>query len=112
MSNWAQVDENNIVIQVAVGDNNLPDEGYSWFIENQGGRWIKTSYNAKTNGFRKNFAGIGYTWDEENDRFIPPQPYPSWILNEDAIWEPPVTNPYDGLNYVWDEKTVSWLLVD
>ena len=111
MSHWAQVDENNIVIQVAVGDNNLPDEGYSWFVENLGGRWIKTSYNAKTNGFRKNFAGIGHTWDEDNDRFIPPKPYASWILNGDVMWEPPIPVPNDGNPYLWDEETVSWKIV-
>ena len=112
MSHWAQVDENNIVIQVAVGDNNLEDEGYSWFIENIGGTWIKTSYNAKINGFRKNFAGIGHTWDEENDRFIPPKPYASWILNEEVMWEPPISAPDDGAPYMWDEETVSWKLID
>lgn len=112
MSNWAQVDEDNIVIQVAVGNNELEDEGYSWFVENLGGRWIKTSYNAKINGFRKNYAGIGYTWDEENDRFIPPQPYPSWTLNDDVMWEAPAPYPHDGFAYVWNEETVSWVQVD
>jgi len=112
MSHWAQVDENNIVTQVAVGDNNLEDEGYSWFVENIGGVWIKTSYNAKTNGFRKNFAGIGYTWDEENDRFIPPQPHASWILNDAVMWEPPIPAPNDGKPYLWNEETVSWVVVE
>jgi hypothetical protein len=74
MSHWAEIDNNNIVLRVVVGDNNDPagDEGYQWLIDNLGGTWIKTSYNAKTNGFRKNFAGIGFTYDSVRDAFIPP----------------------------------------
>ena len=70
MSHFAQIDENNIVIQVLVGDNTLPDEGYNWFVENLGGTWIQTSYNAR---IRKNYAGIGYTYDEGRDAFIAPK---------------------------------------
>jgi hypothetical protein len=72
MSHWAEIDENNIVLRVTVGDNNDPagDEGYSWLINNLGGRWIQTSYNAN---FRKNFAGIGMIYDEELDEFLPPK---------------------------------------
>jgi hypothetical protein len=73
MSHWAEIDENNIVVRVVVGDNNDPngDEGYQWLIDNLGGTWIKTSYN-KT--IRKNFAGVGYTYDETRDAFIGPEP--------------------------------------
>jgi hypothetical protein len=73
MAHWAQIDENNIVIQVTVGDNNDPagDQGYQWLIDNIGGRWIQTSYN---NNFRGVFAGIGYTYDENLDVFLPPEP--------------------------------------
>lgn len=73
MSNWAEVDNDNKVIRVVVGNNNDPagDEGYQWLIDNLGGIWIKTSYN-KT--IRKNFASIGYTYDEVRDAFIPPKP--------------------------------------
>jgi hypothetical protein len=76
MSSWAEIDKNKKVIRVLVGDNNDPagDEGYQWFIDNLGGTWIKTSYNAATNGFRYNYAGIGYTYDEVADAFIPPKP--------------------------------------
>jgi hypothetical protein len=70
VSHFAQIDENNIVIQVLVGDNTLPDEGYNWFVENLGGTWIQTSYNAR---IRKNYAGIGYTYDEGRDAFIAPK---------------------------------------
>jgi hypothetical protein len=74
MSHWAELDENNKVIRVTVGDNNDPagDEGYSWLINNLGGRWIQTSYNAN---FRKNFAGVGMIYDEELDEFLPLEPF-------------------------------------
>jgi hypothetical protein len=70
MSHWAEVDNNNIVLRVLVGDNNAPDEGQS-FMESLGGTWIKTSYNGT---IRKNFAGIGYTYDSVRDAFIAPEP--------------------------------------
>lgn len=73
MAHWAELDNANKVIRVLVGDNNDParDEGYQWLIDNLGGRWIKTSYNGN---IRKNFAGIGYTYDEARDAFIAPKP--------------------------------------
>ena len=74
MSHFAELDENNKVIRVLVGDNSMPNEGYDWFIENLGGTWIQTSYNAATNGFRKNYAGIGFTYDLVRDAFIAPEP--------------------------------------
>jgi len=76
MSHWAEIDSNNKVLRVLVGDNNdsTGDEGYQWLVDNLGGTWIKTSYNAATNGFRFNYAGIGYTYDEIADAFIPPKP--------------------------------------
>lgn len=88
MSHWAEVNENNIVLRVTVGDNNDPagDEGYQWLIDNLGGTWIKTSYNGN---IRKNFAGIKFTYDQTRDAFIPPKPEEgNWVLNEDTcIWE-------------------------
>jgi hypothetical protein len=88
MAHWAELDENNIVLRVTVGDNNDPagDEGYQWLIDNIGGTWVKTSYNGN---IRKNFAGIGYTYDLVRDAFIPPKPAEGeWILNEDTCqWE-------------------------
>ena len=109
MAHWAELDENNIVIRITVGDNNDPngDEGYQWLVDNLGGTWKKTSYNAT---IRKNFAGIGYTFDAELDAFIPPQPYPSWTLNDEtAQWQAPTDYPNDGKVYSWDEETLSWL---
>jgi hypothetical protein len=85
MAHWAEIDEQNIVLRVTVGDNNDPDEGYQWLIDNLGGTWIKTSYNAN---IRKNFAGIGFTYDEERDAFIPPKP---------TVGE-----------FVFDEETCNW----
>lgn len=110
MSHWAGLDENNIVQQVVVGDNNDPagDEGYSWLVENLGGTWVKTSFNGT---IRKNFAGIGFSYDAERDAFIPPQPFASWTLDEDTCqWEAPVERPTDAI-YEWDEDTTSWKFV-
>jgi hypothetical protein len=71
MSHWAEINSENKIIQVLVGNNNEPDEGYQWLIDNLGGTWIKTSYNGN---IRKNYAGIDYTYDAERDAFIPPKP--------------------------------------
>lgn len=110
MSHFAELDENNIVLRVLVGDNNMPNEGYDWFVENLGGRWVQTSYNGK---IRKNFAGIGFTYNEELDAFIPPQPYESWTLNETTcLWMSPVPYPQDGRIYEWDEESQLWIEVE
>ena len=125
MSHWAEIDENSIVTRVLVGDNNDPagDEGYQWLIDNLGGTWVKTSYNAAGGkrrnpetgelidepGFRKNYAGIGFTYDSTRDAFIPPKPYPSWTLNEDkCVWDSPVPYPINGKIYTWNEELIAW----
>ena len=79
MSHFAEIDSNNIVIRVLVGDNSMPNEGLDWLVENLGGTWIKTSYN---NNIRFNYAGIGYTYDESRDAFISPKCHSQAILNE------------------------------
>jgi hypothetical protein len=89
MSHFAELDENNIVIRVLVGDNNDPngDEGYQWFINNLGGNWVQTSYN---NNFRYNFAGIGFSYDPVADAFIEPMPtcgHETVLLNNLKRWE-------------------------
>ena len=88
MSHWAEIDSNNKVIRVLVGDNNDPngDEGYQWLIDNLGGTWIKTSYNAK---IRYNYAGIGYTYDPIDDAFIAPIPceHDELLLNDKKQWD-------------------------
>ena len=110
MSHWAELDEDNKVIRVTVGDNNDPngDEGYQWLVDNLGGRWIKTSYN---NSIRGTYASIGYSYNEEEDIFISPQPFPSWTRNG-SFWKAPVERPEDDGNYIWNESTVSWDLAE
>jgi hypothetical protein len=103
MSHWAEIDENNKVIRVLVGDNNDPngDEGYQWLIDNLGGTWIQTSYNAN---FRFNYAGIGYTYDPIDDAFIAPMPkcgHDELTLNESKQWE--CTNATHDLTIGADE---------
>jgi hypothetical protein len=108
MAHWAELDENNVVLRVLVGDNNDPngDEGYQWLLDNLGGTWVKTSYNGT---IRKNFAGIGYTYNEELDAFISPKPFESWLLDEDTChWQAPVAYPQDGKVYLWNEDTLAW----
>jgi len=86
MSHWAEIDENNIVLQVTVGDNNDPagDEGYQWLVDNLGGTWVKTSYNGN---IRKNYAGIGYSYDAERDAFIPPKCHnEAWLDETTCLW--------------------------
>lgn len=112
MAHWAELDENNVVIRVTVGDNWDPngDEGYQWLLDNLGGTWMKTSFNGT---IRKNFAGVGYTYDEERDAFIEPKPFESWILDEaTCCYEPPVAYPTDGKEYDWDEATTNWVEIE
>jgi len=89
MSHFAELNKKNVVIRVLVGDNNDPngDEGYQWFVENLGGKWVQTSYSGS---FRKQFAGPGYVYNEQGDVFIEPQPDPSWTLDENYDWQPPI----------------------
>lgn len=105
MSHWAEIDQNNQVLRVLVGDNNSPDEGES-FVNSLGGKWVKTSYNGK---IRKNYAGIGYFYDEKLDAFIPPKPFDSWILDQETCrWNPPTPYPNDGNLYEWVEADLNW----
>jgi hypothetical protein len=118
MAHFAQLDQNNIVLQVVVVANEvLLDEngveqeqkGVEFCQALLGGTWKQTSYN---DNLRKNYAGIGYTYREDIDAFVPPSPYPSWVLNNDtAQWEAPIPMPQDEQLYLWDESTQSWVLV-
>ena len=107
MAHYAKV-TNGIVEQVIVAEQS--------FIDTQEGTWVQTSYNTHggvhTNGgtpLRKNYAGIGYTYDATRDAFYAPQPYPSWTLNDDScLWEAPTAMPNDGNSYTWNEETTSW----
>jgi hypothetical protein len=123
MATYAKV-INGDVIQVIVATQEVIDSG----VFGESSNWIQTSYNTHGNQYvdsetgeigggtplRKNYAGIGYTYDSDRDAFIPPQPYNSWTLNEDTcLWEPPVAYPDDSLNgkmYFWNEDTTSWVL--
>ena len=106
MSHFAKIN-NGIVEKVIVAEQN--------FIDTQEGSWIQTSYNTYGNEhpldmpMRGNFAGIGYTYDETNDVFYIPQPYPSWTLNNTSwLWEAPTPYPNDGSHYDWDEESLTW----
>tara|TARA_R110000822_G_scaffold61319_3_gene151807 strand:- start:569 stop:898 length:330 start_codon:yes stop_codon:yes gene_type:complete len=96
-----------IVEQVIVIDNQYENDGNTYINEvlNLSGNWIQTSYNSSIRG---NFAGIGFTYDEENDVFYSPQPYPSWILNENWNWDAPTPYPNDGEYYDWNEEQLNW----
>ncbi len=111
MSHFAKVVD-GIVTQVIVAE----PEFFETFVDSSPGEWIQTSYNTRggvhANGgtpLRKNYAGIGYTYDRVRDAFIPPTPFPSWLLNEDTcLWYPPVPRPEDGKPYSWNEHTQQW----
>jgi len=108
MAHWAEIDENNLVVRVTVGSNDEPDEGYQWLLDNLGGTWVQTSYNRT---IRKNYAGAGFAYDENRDAFIPPQPYASWVLDEDTcLWVAPIAYPAEGV-HVWDEEAGDWVEV-
>ena len=103
MSHWAKI-ENNIVVEVLVGPN-YGDEGEAFFNA-LGGTWVKTSYNGN---IRKNYAGIGMSYAQDRDAFIPPKPFNSWLLDEDICqWKAPIEYPTDGLMYEWDEELTNW----
>jgi hypothetical protein len=110
MAHFAELDKNNVVLRVLVTSNDEPDEGHLWLVESLGGTWVKTSYNRN---IRKNFAGIGFVFDDERDAFIPPRPFASWVLDEETCqWDPPVAYPTDGLTYSWNETELAWQIVD
>jgi hypothetical protein len=111
MGHFAKVN-NGIVEQVIVAE----PEFFQTFVDSSPGEWIQTSYN--THGgqhpegrpLRKNYAGIGFTYDRTRDAFIPPKPYASWTLNETTcLWDSPVPYPTDGKRYIWNEVTTSWI---
>ena len=113
MSHFAKV-LGGKVIQVIVAEQDF----FNTFVDTSPGEWIQTSYN--THGgqhpegrpLRKNYAGIGYTYDRENDVFYPAKPYVSWVLNKTTwSWEAPVAMPTDGKQYTWDETTKNWIEV-
>ena len=120
---FAEIDENNIVKGIIVAKQDFIDSGAVGDSSN----WIQTSYNTRGGvhytpnsdepdggiALRKNYAGIGYTYDKDRDAFYQPQPYPSWLLNEDSCqWESPIPHPDDDKQYKWNEENQSWDLED
>lgn len=116
MPHFAEIDENNIVIRVLSVDQDTINTG----LFGDPSKWIQTSYNTYGNvhqlggtPLRKNYAGIGFTYDSVRDAFIPPKPYNSWTLNEETcFWTPPIPRPTDGKNYGWDEEKQEWYWID
>ena len=119
MAHYAFLDDNNVVVQVITGKDEGEDfRDWEAFYANELGMPCKrTSYNTvggvhQLGGtpYRKNYAGIGYTYDAERDAFIPPKPFDSWVLNEGTcLWEPPVPMPAEGGPFTWDESSQSWV---
>ena len=119
MAHFVEIDSNNVVLRGVVVSDDNQDRGHDFLANdlNLGGTWLQTSYN--TSGgvhrlgdtpFRKNYAGIGYTYDAGRDAFIPPKPYPSYTLNESTCcWDAPTPYPSDGKPYLWVEASLSWV---
>lgn len=111
MAHYAFLDENNIVTQVIAGRNEWEvidgiSDWEAYYTNIMGQRCVRTSYNGN---IRKNYAGIGFSYDEGRDAFIPPKPFPGWILNEESCsWEAPISYPEDGLMYEWNEELGDW----
>lgn len=119
MAHFAQLNSDNTVIQVIVIHNNdcqvggieleAAGIGFCKSLFGEDTVWVQTSYNGS---IRKNYAGIGYTYDSQRDAFIPPKPFPSWLLEETTcFWRAPVNYPNDGKKYQWDETTLAWVEV-
>lgn len=115
MAHFAELDANNVVLRViVVGNKDTSDAngvekesiGAAFCERLFGGTWVQTSYNGN---FRKHYAGIGYTYDTALDAFIPPKPFPSWLLDDDCNWQAPVPHPDDGQMYSWDEENQVWV---
>ena len=119
MAHFAELDENNVVKQVIVVHNNELKGADGVEYENKGiefcnslfghANWVQTSYN---NSMRKQFAGVGFTYDDVNDIFIAPQPFPSWSLDDNFDWQGPIPMPEDDNLYTWNEETQSWDIIE
>jgi hypothetical protein len=114
MAHFAQIDENNIVLQVLVVPDNQQHRGNDYLSTDLGlgGTWVQTSYNGT---IRKMFAGVGYIYNSELDIFLPPKPYPSWIIDQiEGIWVSPIERPeqVEGTVLIWVEETLEWRIED
>ena len=101
MSHFAEINNDGVVQRVIVAEQDFINSG----AVGDSFLWVQTSYN---NNFRKQFAGIGYTYDKAKDKFIAPKPYPSWSLDSNDDWQAPSAMPDDGKMYYWDEDSTSW----
>jgi len=119
MAHFAEIDQNNVVVRVLVVDDLHEADGHN-FLSNTlglGGTWVKTSYNTVAGehllggtAFRKNFAGVGFTYDLDRDAFLPPKPFESWIINDETcLWEAPVAPPTNDKPYSWNEADLKWV---
>lgn len=130
MAHFAEIDENNIIIQVLVVPDEQEHRGHEYLSVDLslGGTWLKCSYNTRggvhydpetnkpsgdqSKAFRKNYPGIGFSYNEELDAFIPPKPFPSWVLSHHTYdWKAPIAPPSEDEPYIWNEDTLSWVLV-
>ena len=101
MSHFVKIDSNNVVTEGIVAEQDFINSG----AVGDSFLWVQTSYN---NNFRKQYAGIGFTYDKANDVFIAPKPYASWALDASFDWQPPTAMPVDDKNYTWNESTTTW----
>lgn len=121
MAHFAEIDNNNIVIRVLVVPDDQEHRGEQFLADDLGlgGTWLQTSYNTRGGvhiyggtPLRKNYAGTGFKYDATCDAFVPPQPFPSWTLDETScLWNPPIPAP-PGLQWIWDEETQKWIEVE
>jgi hypothetical protein len=108
MAHFAEIDNNNTVVRVLVVPDDAEDRGQDYLANDLGlgGTWVQTSYNAN---IRKNYAGVGFTYDADRDAFIAPKPFDSWLLDEETCqWNAPVPYPTDGVMYQWNEDKKDW----
>jgi hypothetical protein len=108
MAHFAEINEDGVVVRVLVVPDAQEHRGQEFLADDLGlgGTWVQTSYNAR---IRKNYAGIGMTYDNTRDAFIPEQPFASWTLDEETCqWEAPVAYPKDGVMYMWNEELTDW----
>lgn len=120
MAHFAWIDSNNKVFNVTVAPDEITiqngvggsteawEEYYTKTLNQEGCYFKRTSYNAAVNGFRRQFAGIGFTYDPDLDVFIEPQPFPSWTLDENKMWQAPIPRPDDALEWFWNERRQEW----
>jgi hypothetical protein len=120
MAEFAEVDAKGLVLRVLVTDDNMPNKGQTWLEENLGGVWVQTDANTLHNKhllggtpLRKNYAGVGMTYDSKRDAFLFPKPFKSWLFDKEIFdWVPPISYPEGNGFFIWDEASLSWVTYD